>query len=166
MNHAELNSILYYADFLSLKAISQPVTDNCKYFFIFGCPINSAYILGLEPIYDPQNQYIIQAYQEYNQIKEHYSEEAVESFIDDICFIRSCGMVDARRMLQQIHFFSTKVERKQAFKEYEKWEKSNKYVHQVKDEDGNTIEVECTKFFKHAETAFTKRKLHESTTNA
>lgn len=52
MTHAELNAILYYADFLSLKSESIPVTDNCKYFFIHGCPINSAYIVDLEPEYD------------------------------------------------------------------------------------------------------------------
>jgi hypothetical protein len=44
MNDIELNAILYYADFLSLKAINQPVTDNCKYFFVYGVPINSAFI--------------------------------------------------------------------------------------------------------------------------
>ena len=36
MNDIELNAILYYADFLSLKDVSQPVTDNCKYFFVHG----------------------------------------------------------------------------------------------------------------------------------
>jgi hypothetical protein len=47
MNNIELNAVLYYADFLSLKAINQPVTDNCKYFFIHGAPINSLFILDL-----------------------------------------------------------------------------------------------------------------------
>ena len=84
MNDIELNAILFYADFLSLKAISQPVTDNCKYFFIYGCPINSTYILNMEPIYDNDNPYLIQAYNEYSLIKQQYSEDAVMSFIDDI----------------------------------------------------------------------------------
>lgn len=52
MTDIEQNAILYYADFLSLKYKSHPVTDNCKYFFIHGCPINSAYIVDLEPEYD------------------------------------------------------------------------------------------------------------------
>lgn len=39
------NTILYYADYLSLRDISIPVTDNCKYYFIHGIPINSAYIV-------------------------------------------------------------------------------------------------------------------------
>lgn len=59
MNNIEFNSILFYADFLSLKDISQPVTDNCKYFFVYGCPVNSAFILNAEPIYDPENRYLL-----------------------------------------------------------------------------------------------------------
>lgn len=58
MTNVELNAILYYADFLSMKHENHPVTDNCKYFFIHGAPINSAYILDLEPEYDPDNKYI------------------------------------------------------------------------------------------------------------
>lgn len=30
------NIILYYADYLSLRACSIPITDNCKYFYING----------------------------------------------------------------------------------------------------------------------------------
>ena len=71
MNNIELNSIFFYADFLSLKSTSQPVTDNCKYFFIYGCPINSAFILNMEPIYDPENKYLLQAFKEYNMLKEY-----------------------------------------------------------------------------------------------
>jgi hypothetical protein len=62
MTHAELNAILYYADFLSLKQECKPVTDNCKYFFVNGAPINSAFIVDLEPEYDENNPYLIQAY--------------------------------------------------------------------------------------------------------
>ena len=55
MTNIELNYILYYADFLSLKHENHPVNDNCKYFFIHEHPINSAYIVNLEPEYDPDN---------------------------------------------------------------------------------------------------------------
>lgn len=44
MSLIEDNMILYYADFLSLKDISIPVTDNCKYYYIHDNPINSAYL--------------------------------------------------------------------------------------------------------------------------
>ena len=52
-----LNAVLYYADYLSLYYTSIPVTDTCKYFFIHGVPMNSCYIAGVEPFYDPENQY-------------------------------------------------------------------------------------------------------------
>lgn len=163
MNTVELNAILYYADYLSLKAISQPVTDNCKYFFIHGCPINSAFILNLQPIYDIENKYFIQACEEYGQIKDQFYEDGVMSFINDICFIRSCGMVDAERMLQNIHLFATNQERKQAFKEYRQWKNQLKYTYKGIDERGNAKERECTKFFKHAEEASAKPRLYKST---
>ena len=89
MNDIELNAVLFYADYLSLKAKSQPVTDNCKYFFVFGCPINSACMLGMEPIYDPENEYILEAYSQYELIRQQYDDEGAMSFIDDICFIRA-----------------------------------------------------------------------------
>lgn len=40
MNVIELSAILYYADFLALKTENRTVTDNCKYMFIYGTPIN------------------------------------------------------------------------------------------------------------------------------
>lgn len=103
MNLIELNAILYYADFLSMKAKSCPVTDNCKYFFIHGAPINSLYILDLEPVYDENNEHYIQAYTEYQAIKSKFGEDGVESFIDDICCIKACGSVNAEQMLKCIH---------------------------------------------------------------
>ena len=108
MNNIELNAVLYYADFLSLKSVGHPVTDNCKYFFIHGVPINSAFILNLEPVYDENNEYFKQSYAEYTIIRDKFGDDGVESFIDDICSIKACGSVDAERMLKCIHQFSNK----------------------------------------------------------
>lgn len=55
-------------------------------------------------------------------------------------------MVDARRMLKQIHQYSDKTERKQAFKKYNSWKDSKTYTHIIKDDEGNDIEQECTKY--------------------
>lgn len=151
MNHIELNAILFYSDFLSLKDISQPVTDNCKYFYIHGIPINSAFILGLEPDYDEQNKYFQQARAEYNIIKDKYGDEGVETFIDDICCIRACGCVDAHRMLNCIHQYSSKHEKKQAFNIYNNWKKQQLFTHMAINEDGEYEETECTKYVYHAE---------------
>ena len=112
MNDIELNAILYYADFLSLKETDHPVTDNCKYFYIHGAPINSLFILGMVPLYDEDDPYYKQALAEYTIIKNKFGEEGVSSFIEDVCSIRACGSVDAVRMLQCIHQYSGKYERK------------------------------------------------------
>ena len=151
MNHIELNAVLFYSDFLSLKAISQPVTDNCKYFYIHGFPINSAFILDLQPEYDEQNRYFRQALIEYEIIKNKYGDDGVESFIDDICSIRACGCVDAERMLKCIHRYSTKKERKEAFNTYYDWKNNQIYTHITINEDGDPQEKECSKYVYNAE---------------
>ena len=162
MTHVELNAILYYADFLSLKEISQPVTDNCKYFYVHGIPINSAYILDLEPVYDEDNRFFKQAKTEYQIIQDKYGEDGVESFIEDICSIRACGSVDAERMLKCIHQYSTKKERKQAFSDYNEWKNSQNYTHIIINEDGDLEERPCSKYVYHAERMLGRRKLARS----
>ena len=103
MNEIELNVILYYADFLSLKEISIPVTDNCKYFYIHGTPVNSCFILDLEPIYNVENPYFIRAYEEYSTIKNKFGEEGVDSFVEGLANLSARGAVDAEQMLKAIH---------------------------------------------------------------
>ena len=151
MNHIELNAILFYSDFLSLSGTSQPVTDNCKYFYIHGVPINSAFIVDLQPEYDTDNPYFKQALAEYSIIKDKYGEEGVNTFIDDICSIRACGCVDAERMLKCIHQYSTKHERKQAFNTYNTWRKDQVFSHITINEQGDPQEIECSKYVYHAE---------------
>lgn len=151
MNQIELNAVLYYADFLSLKSTCQPVTDNCKYFYIHGCPINSLFILDLEPVYDESNPYFKQATTEYQLIRDKFGDDGVESFIDDVCNIRACGSVDAERMLQCIHQFSNKHDRKKAFNAYYSWKNSQTYTHTTINEDGNTEEKPCTSYIYHVE---------------
>lgn len=162
MNDIELNAILFYSDFLSLKAISQPVTDNCKYFYIHGIPINSAYILNLQPEYDEDNKYFKQATIEYNIIKQKFGDEGVESFIDDICSIRACGCVDAERMLKCIHQYSNKRERKEAFGIYYDWKNNQLYTHTIINDDGDPQEKECSKYVYHAERMLGKPGLVKS----
>ena len=161
MNNIELNAILYYADFLSLKAISQPVTDNCKYFFIHGAPINSAFILDLKPEYDENNRYFKQAKVEYEIIRDKFGDEGVESFIDDICSIKACGSVNAEQMLKCIHFYGTKRERKQAFYDYYNWRNSQKYTHITINEDGDPREIECTRYIYHVERMLDESRIHK-----
>ena len=163
MNNIELNAILFYADYMSLRETCHPVTDNCKYFYIHGCPINAAHILNLEPEYDETDPYFIQAYTEYIAIKDKFGEEGVESFIDDICAIRACGSVDAKRMLTRIHQFSDKKVRKQAFSKYYEWKNNQYYSHITINEDGDPQETECTQYVSHTERMLDRRGIFKST---
>ena len=162
MNNIELNAILYYADFLSLKATNQPVTDNCKYFFIHGVPINSLFILDQQPLYDKNNVYLQQAESEYLTIRDKFGDDGVESFIEDICSIKACGSVDAERMLKCIHQYSTKKERKQAFNAYYNWKNSRIYTHITINDDGDPLELECSPYIFHTERMFEQRGMEES----
>ena len=151
LNQVELNIILYYADFLSLKQLSTPVTDNCKYFFIRGVPTNAAFIVGLQPFYDENNPYFQQAYMEYNTLKDSQDEEAVQSFIEGLCNLKALGCVNAEDMLKCIHQFSNKAERKYAFKRYDRWKNSQVYTHITINDDDERIEQPCTRYVAHYE---------------
>ena len=151
MNKIELSAILFYADFLSLKAISQPVTDNCKYFYICGIPMNSHFILGIDPEFDCENEYFKQASAEYTIIRDRFGDDGVNTFIDDICCIKACGMVDAERMLKCIHQYSAKYERKQAFSIYNNWKKNQFFTHTTINEKGDPQQRECSKYVYYAE---------------
>ena len=121
MNTIELNAILYYADYLSRRTISKPVTDNCQYYFIHNTPINSAYIVDLTPFYDEDNLFYKQAKEEYNELKNKFGEAGVMSFLENISDLKACGTVGAKQMLKCIHRYSTTIDRKKAFSRYYRW---------------------------------------------
>lgn len=151
MNIVELNIILYYADYLSLKDISRTVTDNCKYYIIYGTPMNAAYIVNAEPFYDPTNKYYQQSCEEYAMIKAKYGDDGITSFIDNICNLFALGCINATQMLQCIHQYDNKVDRRNAFKRYEKWINNQKYTHLIINEKGESERVECTRYVAHKE---------------
>ena len=111
MNDIELNAILYYADLLSLKDTSTPVTDNCKWYFIHNTPINSAYIVDNKPIYDENNKYFIQAKEEYAKLKSKFLSDGVENIVGHICNLDALGCINAEQMLKCIHKYSSRRER-------------------------------------------------------
>ena len=162
MNNIELNVILFYADYMSLKEAGIPVTDNCKYFYIHNTPINAAFILNLEPEYDETNPYFVQAWTECSAIKDKYDDEGLQTFIDEICAIRACGSVDAERMLTRIHQFSDKKTRKQAFGKYREWKNKQYYSHITINENGELQETKCTRYVSHVERMLDKPGLFKS----
>lgn len=54
-------------------------------------------------------------------------------------------------MLECIHQFSYKSERKLAFRRYEKWRKSQVYTHLRLNDVGDEIEEQCTRYVAHYE---------------
>lgn len=103
MNDITLNAILFYADYLSLRELSIPVTDNCKYFFIHQQPVNTAFIAGTEPFYDEENEYYQQAKFELEKISDMFENDGVMSFVNDIGMLQAGGMCDGERLLKYIH---------------------------------------------------------------
>lgn len=151
MNNIQQSVILYYADYLSLIATSTPVTDNCKYYFVHDVPINSAYLLNLSPMFDPENKYYIQALDEINTIQSKYGDVGLSTFIDNIGYIKAQGTVNAKQLLKCIHHYSSRAERANAFKTYNNWQDNQVYTHIVINDDGEPVEEQCTRYVAHAE---------------
>lgn len=160
MNDIELNAVLFYADYLSLKAQSKPVTENCKYFYVFGFPMNSDYTLGLQIMYDQDSKYLQQAKNEYITIRDKFGDGGVKSFVDNICCIKSCGMVDAERMLKNIHQYSTRHERNLAFKRWKQWKNNRKFYHIVSN-DGEQQLAECSRYVLQASKDGERSAVHQ-----
>ena len=151
MNDIEHNAILYYADMLSLKETSKPVTDNCKYYFIHNAPINSAYIVDLEPMYDKNNKYYKQAIEEYNKLKDKFADKAITDIIGHICNLDAMGVVNAEQMLKCIHQYSSRRERAQSFSKYYNWRNNQIYTHKTINDNGDIVETKCSRYVAHFE---------------
>lgn len=153
LNNIELNCILYYADYLSLKHTGLPVTDNCKYYFIYGFPINCSYIVDLEPFYDEDNEYYKQSASEYNTIRDKFGDDGISSFLGDLCSLSAIGCVSGVDMLKCINRFNTRSEKKNAINKYNKYMNSLTYSHDTKDDEMKTIRENCSKHIAHFEKA-------------
>lgn len=151
LNFVEQNAILFYADYLSLRQKSRPVTDNCKYYYIYGAPINLAFLEHSEPFYSKNNKFYIEANKDYQLIKDKFGEDGVLNFVNSICNFQACGNIDAKLMLKQIHQFSTKAVRKTALKDYSRWKSTQHYSHIILNENGDPERKGCTMYIAHAE---------------
>lgn len=150
MNEIELSAVLFYADFLSLEHSNQTVTDTCKYYWIYGVPINACIIAGVQPEYDINNYYFQQAYKEFMIIEDKFGIDGIYSFLGDLCNLRITGSVNAEQMLKYIYRFDTKKKRNKAFEKYRKFIKNQTYKHITYGIDGPE-ETECTKYVAHTE---------------
>lgn len=85
LNQFEQSAILYYADYMSMRETSHPVSDTCKYFYVYGYPLNSSFMEDSEPFYDTEDQYYKNALSQYLMIKQKFGELGVCSFLNNIC---------------------------------------------------------------------------------
>ena len=143
--------VLFYADYLSLRDTYTPVTDNCKYYYIMGMPINCTKIVNSEPVYDVQNKYYIQAYRELTQIRNKVGLQALATFIRDLCNVFALGCINGEQMLKCILCYDSSKLRRKAINKYKQHMKDIQYNHIVKNDDGENISEPCSKYVYHVD---------------
>lgn len=152
------NYVLFYADFLSLQDTYTPITDNCKYYYILGMPVNVTYVAGGIPQFDHESKYYVQSYNELSQIRDKYGMEALSTFVRDLCNVFALGCINGEQMLKCILCYDSTKLRKKALNVYKKYMKNIKYTHTIKDDDGNEIVTVCTKYVYHVDQEKTMEK--------
>ena len=146
MNEAELSAILYYADLLSMKSTSHPITNNCKYFFVHKTPMHISFIVNQLPQFDKEDQYFQQSLNEYRMLTDKYGNDGAMSFINNLCNLGVAGSVNGLQMLKYIHRYTDKYNKYKAFKEYGQYIKNQKYTFQSRNDDGELETRSCTKY--------------------
>ena len=146
MNEAELSAILYYADLLSMKSTSHPITNNCKYFFVHKTPMHISFIVNQLPQFDKEDQYFQQSLNEYRMLTDKYGNDGAMSFINNLCNLGVAGSVNGLQMLKYIHRYTDKYNKYKAFKEYGQYIKNQKYTFQSRNDDGELETRTCTKY--------------------
>lgn len=146
MNEAELSAILYYADLLSMKSTSHPITNNCKYFFVHKTPMHISFIVNQLPQFNKEDQYFQQSLNEYRMLTDKYGNNGAMSFINNLCNLGVAGSVNGLQMLKYIHRYTDKYNKYKAFKEYGQYIKNQKYTFQSRNDDGELETRPCTKY--------------------
>lgn len=144
-----LNAVLFYADYLSLHDLYIPITDTCKYYIIFGMPINAAYIHGSGPIYNKESKYFKQSVDELQKIYKRTGPEGVISFLQNMCNVFALGNIDGIRMLNCMFYYENKKIKNISRSTYTKYMKNIRYKHVV-EEDGVETVINNTKYVEHA----------------
>lgn len=150
------NYVLFYADYLSLLNTYTPITDTCKYYYLLDCPINAAYVVGLEPIFDTENKYYVQSYQELKQILDKFDFNTLSEFIQDLCNIKAIGVVGGDTILKCILLYDDKKVRKKALQTYYEYIHDIQYDQEVVD-DGEVHIEKCSKYVYHVNQAKEKK---------
>ena len=152
------NYVLFYADYLSLKNTCKPITDICKYYYLMDCPINAAYIVDLEPVYDTSNQYYVQSYTELKVIYDKIGYKGLSEFVQDLCFLKPLGVISGENILKCITMYDNSKARKKALDTYRKYMKSISYDQCVTDNNGDPLIQKCTKYVYHVDKNKSKKQ--------
>lgn len=143
-----LNAVLYYADYLSLYHTYTPITDTCKYFIIYGTPVNAAYLGGNSPVYDEDNIYYKQALDELRKVQQKTGRSGLITFLQNICNVFARGCVNGEQMLDCILYYKTKREKRDAKAKYNEY--MNNRLYELKQiVDGESQTTTCNKYVKH-----------------
>lgn len=162
MGQLEMSAILYYADFLSLQYQDRPCTESCKYFFVHGVPMNIAYLINQEPVYDVDNQWFQKSLKEYSMLKHKFGDDGAISFLKNICNLGVAGSVNATQMMKYIHRYDEKPERDKAFMRFKENRSKKIYTHITRNDDGEITQEQCSKYVAHAERNVQASRLYKS----
>lgn len=161
LNDCELSAVLYYADMLSLQHAHKSVTETTKYFYVHYSPMHISYILGQEPAYDHNNPWFLKALGEYEMLKDKYGIDGATSFVENMCNLGIAGSVNDTQMMKYLHRYDDKHDRAVAFKKFKENKQNRVFKHLTRNDDGEVIEEQCTKYVAHAEQ---RTKLNEGLT--
>ena len=162
MGQLEMSAILYYADFLSLQYQDKPCTESCKYFFVHGVPMNIAYLINQEPVYDVDNQWFQKSLKEYSMLKHKFGDDGAISFLKNICNLGVAGSVNATQMMKYIHRYDEKSERDKAFMRFKQNRSKKIYTHITRNDDGEITQEQCSKYVAHSERNVQESRLYKS----
>lgn len=96
--------------------------------------------------------------EELDAIHKKYGKDGVMSYIDDICYIRACGAVDAETMLNYSLRWAAPETKKRARTEYNQYLQDQHYYITITDEDGLPKQIECTRYVAYCSPTGTNRK--------
>ena len=93
---------------------------------------------------------------------DYCEEDGMMSVVNNIGILQACGMCDGYRLINYIHQYESRSEKKAALKKYIDYINSLEYTKTTINEDGNPQQTTCTKYYAHAERMCGRSKLPQS----
>lgn len=83
-------------------------------------------------------------------LKDKYGIDGAVSFVNNLCNLGLSGSVNDTQMMKYIHRYDDKHDRSVAFRKFKENKQNRKYTHLTKNDDGEIVEEECSKYVAHA----------------